>query len=177
MPVIFHNMANDTRFRIYLTSNLLLRDIYHLLLDLSIIIDSPTHFVWKMYANSSELDYNLTLYDNHICKGSEIEISCAEIPYAANVEIINVKIVKGIGGADCDIDVPTDATIRDILVSLINEGFLDADIEWCLIRHYSYTKDKYRKAQILDPNDCRMLKEYKDEGISYLYIAIKNHSI
>ena len=39
---------------------------------------------------------------------------------------INVKVVKGIGGADCDIDVPSDATVGDVIIGLINEGFLEA---------------------------------------------------
>ena len=45
------------------------------------------------------------------------------------MEEINVKIVKGIGGADCDIDVPMDATVGDVIVGLINEGFLEADTQ------------------------------------------------
>lgn len=140
MPVIFHNTANDTKFRIYLTSNLLLRDIYRLLLDLSIIIDPPAHFAWKMYSNSSELDYSLTLYENHICKGSEIEVSCVAIPYPTNVGIINVKIVKGIDGAECDIDVPMDATVEDVIIALINEGFLGGETRltpWIIYNAYS----------------------------------------
>ncbi len=127
MPVIFHNTATDARFRIYLTSNLLLRDIYHLLMDLDIIIDPPAHFIWKMYSNNSELDNSLTLYQNHICEDSEIEVSCVATPYGTNIETINVKIVKCIGGADCDIDVPIDATVEDVIIGLINEGFLDAE--------------------------------------------------
>ena len=105
-------------------------------------------------------------------------IMCSRESYCdLSLPEISITIINGIGGAECEIDVPTDTTVRDIIVGLMNDGFLDADIEWCLIRCDGYTKDKYRKTQILDPNDCRMLKGYKDEGISYLYIAIENHSI
>lgn len=160
MPVIFHNTANDTRFRIYLTSNLLLRDIYHLLLDLSIIIDPPAHFAWKMYSNSSELDYSLTLYENHICKSSEIEVSCVAIPYPTNVETINVKIVKGIGGADCDIDVPMDATVGDVIVGLINEGFLDPDSTSAATVLYNKDADGGISAGVKYDDRSKTVKEY-----------------
>lgn len=160
MPVIFHNTANDSRYRIYLTSNLLLRDIYRLLLDLSIIIDPPAHFVWKMYSNSSELDYSLTLYENHISKDSEIEVSCVEIPYVANVEIINVKIVKGIGGADCDIDVPIDATVGDVIAGLINESFLEVESPTCRYEFYNMDTDGGIYSGLRYDDRRKTIKEY-----------------
>ena len=160
MPVIFHNTANDTKFRIYLTSNLLLRDIYRLLLDLSIIVDPPAHFAWKMYSNNSELDYSLTLYENHICKGSEIEVSCVAIPYATNVETIKAKIVKGFGGADCDIDVPMDATVGDVIASLINEGFLDADTPSATTVLYNKDADGGISSGVKYDDRNKTVKEY-----------------
>lgn len=44
------------------------------------------------------------------------------------MEEISVKIVNGISGADCDIDVPTDATIGDVIIGLINEDFLWSEL-------------------------------------------------
>ena len=43
------------------------------------------------------------------------------------MEEINVKIVKGLDGKDCDVDVPMDATVGDVIVGLIDNGFLDPD--------------------------------------------------
>ena len=39
-----------------------------------------------------------------------------------------VKIIWGLSNADCDIDVPVDATIRDVIEGLVNEGFLESDV-------------------------------------------------
>ncbi len=154
MPVIFHNAANDTRFRIYLTSNLLLYDVYRLLTELRIIISPPKHFMWKMFSNKSELDYSLTLYENHICADSKIEISCV------NAEEINVKIVKGFGGADCDIDVPMDATVGDVIVGLINEGFLDADTASATTVLYNKDADGGISSGVKYDDRSKTVKEY-----------------
>lgn len=43
------------------------------------------------------------------------------------MEGINVQIVKGIGGAFCDIDVPMEVTVGDVIFGLINEGFLKSN--------------------------------------------------
>lgn len=40
------------------------------------------------------------------------------------IQEINVKIINGVTGADCDIDVPIDADISDIMNVLYKEGFL-----------------------------------------------------
>jgi len=43
------------------------------------------------------------------------------------MEEINVKVVMGISGAVCDIDVPIDATVGELIEGLVNEGFLYAE--------------------------------------------------
>lgn len=55
------------------------------------------------------------------------------------MEEINVKVVRGIDGSDCDIEVPTDATVGDVIVGLVNEGFLNADNSSA--RNVLYNKD------------------------------------
>lgn len=52
---------------------------------------------------------------------------------------INVKIIEGITGQDCDIDVPLDATIGDVLIGLVNEGFISPDNQSG--RNVLYNKD------------------------------------
>ena len=126
MPVIFHNTANDKKYRLYLTPNLMLDDVYRLLVDLNIIIKPPEYFIWKMCFDDNELDFAKSLSDNHIHSEVQVDLYCVECSY--DVPNINLTIINGIGGAKCDIDVPMDATIGDVIVGLINEGFLDADI-------------------------------------------------
>lgn len=51
------------------------------------------------------------------------------------MEEINVKIVCGIGGADCDVDVPVDATVGDVITGLLNDAFLSPEepgMSWVL---------------------------------------------
>ena len=43
------------------------------------------------------------------------------------IQEIKVKIINGVTGFDCDIDVPIDADISDIIVGLINEQFLEPE--------------------------------------------------
>ncbi len=45
------------------------------------------------------------------------------------MEEIKVKVVKAISGEDCEIDVPVDATVGDVILGLVNEGFLTADTQ------------------------------------------------
>lgn len=40
---------------------------------------------------------------------------------------ISVRIIKGIDGADCDIDVPLEATIRDVIEGLLAANFLESN--------------------------------------------------
>ncbi len=72
------------------------------------------------------------------------------------IQEINVKIINGVTGADCDIDVPIDADISDIIVGLINERFLEPEND-------SYTgiwvlKDSYQG--LIYDNRNKTVQEY-----------------
>ena len=76
------------------------------------------------------------------------------------MEEINVKIVKGIGGADCDIDVPMDATVGDVIVGLINEGFLDADTPSATTVLYNKDVDGGISSGVKYDDRSKTVKEY-----------------
>ena len=40
---------------------------------------------------------------------------------------INVKVVNGISGEDCDVKMPIDATVCELIEGLVNTGFLASD--------------------------------------------------
>ena len=88
------------------------------------------------------------------------------------MEEINVKIVKGIGGADCDIDVPVDATIGDVIVGLIDNGVLEREEEammWVL-----YSKDGHQNTPQGTAFDDRSktVKEYGwQEGQVFIAVS------
>ncbi len=76
------------------------------------------------------------------------------------MEEINVKIVKGIGGADCDIDVPMDATVGDVIVGLINEGFLDTDTPSATTVLYNKDADGGISSGVKYDDRSKTVKEY-----------------
>jgi len=43
---------------------------------------------------------------------------------------INVKVVNGIGGEDCDVEMPIDTTVGELIVGLVNAGFLASDYHY-----------------------------------------------
>lgn len=98
-------------------------DVYDSLRRESFLISLPDHFSWECYYNDCTLGFSDIIGTRGIKSGDTLIFRCRG--YAC--QEISVKIVKGIGGADCDIDVPVDATVGDVIVGLISEGFLDAD--------------------------------------------------
>ncbi len=99
-------------------------EVYGLLQKEKFLITLPAHFNWKCYYNDCILGLADNIDTNGLNSGDTIVFRCQEYEVC---EEISVKIVKGIGGADCDIDVPIDATVGDVIVGLIDEGFLDTD--------------------------------------------------
>ena len=76
------------------------------------------------------------------------------------MEEINVKVVKGIGGADCDIDVPLDATVGDVIVGLINEGFLEADTPSAKTVFYNKDEDGGISSNVKYDDRNKTVNEY-----------------
>ena len=76
------------------------------------------------------------------------------------MEEINVKVVKGIGGADCDIDVPMDATVGDVIVGLVNEGFLDPDSTSATTVLYNKDADGGISSGVKYDDRSKTVKEY-----------------
>ena len=121
MPVVFYNTANGKKYRLYLSDNLVLNDIYSLLRGLGIIVCPPEHFDWEFYLKDKRLNLRNTLGENKISDSSVIDLRCKEYP----AEEISVKIVSDVG--KYDVIIPAYLTLGDVMDRMISEKILRID--------------------------------------------------
>lgn len=121
MPVIFHNTANDKKYKLFLTQNLIFEDIITLLTDMKIICTPPHLFDWHFYLNKGEINKYQSLGNNNVCSNSIIEMICSEFSEEECIEI-SVKLI--LGGAEYEVEIPRYCTIIDIIDWLISKGVL-----------------------------------------------------
>lgn len=132
-------------------------DVYDLLRRESFLISLPDHFSWECYYNDCALSFSDIIGTKGVKSGDTLIFRCQEY---SSCEEISVKIVKGIGGAECDIDVPIDATVGDVIVGLTNEGFLDADTPCATIVLYGKDADGSVSSDEKYDDRSKTIKEY-----------------
>lgn len=76
------------------------------------------------------------------------------------MEEINVRILKGLDGKDCEIDVPADATVGDVIIGLVNEGFIEADTQSAMTVLYNKDADGGISSGVKYDDRSKTVKEY-----------------
>ena len=78
------------------------------------------------------------------------------------MEEITVKILRGLDGdgAECDIDVPVDATVGDVITGLVSEGFLQPDSQSGKVVLYNKDADGGISAGVKYEDRSKTVKEY-----------------
>lgn len=83
----------------------------------------PDNFYWECQCNSIIIGVS-DILDAKLKSGDTLLFCCKEFASCGEIQIAIVRVSDNIS---CDIDVPLDATIGDVIVGLINEGFLEPD--------------------------------------------------
>lgn len=100
-----------------------IHDIMNDLYKEGFLVQLPHCFAWVCKNNNSILGFFDTL-GLKLNSGDKLLFCCEE--YDPKREI-SIHVVKGFYGAECLVYVPMNATVGDVIVGLINEGFLDMD--------------------------------------------------
>ena len=96
--------------------NTIMKDIYCILYEEGFLSPAPEHFSW--FCDRID-DFTVTIKSYSLYSGDILTFQLRKM--------ISCIIINGHTGADCDIDVPVEATLGDVIVGLINVGFLDED--------------------------------------------------
>ena len=132
-------------------------DIYESLRRESFLISPPNHFSWECVYNDCTLSFADVIGRNGIKSGDTLFFCCR----LYTLQEISVKIIKGVGGADCIIDVPVDATVGDVIVGLTHEGFLEGDTCSATTVLYNMDEEGGISSYVKYDDRSKTVKEYR----------------
>ena len=123
--------------------NIVIADIYNILYKEGFLNIAPEHFSW--FCDRVD-DLTVTIKSYSLYSGDVLTFKLQKM--------IRCIIINGHTWADCDIDVPVEATVGDIIVGLINVGFLDADTSVASIVLYNKNNDMVYKDRNMTIEEC-----------------------
>lgn len=123
--------------------NIVIEDIYNTLYNEGFLNTAPEQFSWFC---ESVADVEATLKSYSLHSGDELKFECQKK--------ISCTIIAGGSGATCDIDIPVEATVGDVIAGLIKAGFLDADISVAPIVFYDKRNERVYKDSNMTIEEC-----------------------